>query len=213
MRLILSSDFPIDWLLIATIVVMLAASGFVWTQLVRRATTKARRETLRRWARLAGFKLVGAVLPDPPAPLNELHVFDRQVDDLLVSKDVTLVRFRTRRDASDADWQVWHVAITSIPDDRPAVGLRPSGATRSAIDLFGLPQSPITRESHRFHVLGDDVLAARRVIDGHTRGLLPGDLGLLQIRKTLLIDFSARHFDPIELSRMVALLQQIVRVG
>ena len=90
----LSSDFPIDWLLVTTIVVMLGASGFVWTQLVRRATTKARRETLRRWARPAGFRLVRAVLPDPPAPLNALRVFDRQVDDLLVSKEVTLVACR-----------------------------------------------------------------------------------------------------------------------
>ena len=57
---------------------------------------------------------------------------------------------------------------------------------------------------------GLDPAAARRLYRSHLRALLPPDVGLLLHGEHLVLDFSARHFDALELSRMLALADQIV---
>ena len=63
----------------------------------------------------------------------------------------------------------------------------------------------------RFIVFGTDSQAARMLSKSETRALLPPDIGLLLHGRHLVLDFSARPFDGIELGRMVALADQLVQ--
>ncbi len=84
-------------------------------------------------------------------------------------------------------------------------------ASVSLIDRFDMlsrsRSSPAMSVSLAF---GVDSLAARRVADA-MRTLLPADLGLLIYHRSMIIEFSARHFDAIEFDRMIALSDQLVR--
>jgi hypothetical protein len=86
--------------------------------------------------------------------------------------------------------------------------LRPSGAASSALDLFSLGSFP-TMGTERFTAFGTDSAAARAVTKSMLRSLLPPDIGLLLHGRHLVLDFSARPFDAIELSRVAALSDQL----
>ena len=93
------------------------------------------------------------------------------------------------------------------------VGLRSAEDARSIVDLFGLNLAPHQPTSSRFTIVGDDMLATRALADGSTQSLLPGDLSLLRIDDYLVIDFSDRPFDELELGRMVAVLDQLAAIA
>jgi hypothetical protein len=61
----------------------------------------------------------------------------------------------------------------------------------------------------RFVVFGSDSHAARILSKSEARALLPPDIGLILHGQHLVLDFSARPFDGIELGRMVALADQL----
>jgi len=54
------------------------------------------------------------------------------------------------------------------------------------------------------------ILAARKIAD-KMRTLFPADLGFLVYNRSMLIDFSSRHFDTIEFDRMIALSEQLLQ--
>ena len=54
---------------------------------------------------------------------------------------------------------------------------------------------------------------AQPMADGSSRALLPADLSLLRIDEDLVIDFSNRPFDPIELGRMLSMLDQLATIA
>jgi hypothetical protein len=99
-----------------------------------------------------------------------------------------------------------------IDGEWKATGLRPVHVTEgeSLLDVYSLSSYPAMGNVERFVVYGTDTLSARELSKSHARGLLPGDVGLLLVGKKLMLDFSARHFDPIEFDRMVALAEQLV---
>jgi hypothetical protein len=66
-------------------------------------------------------------------------------------------------------------------------------------------------ETDRFIVFGTDSAAARALSKSHARALLPPDVGLLLHGRHVVLDFSTRPFDGIELGRMVALAEQLVQ--
>ena len=59
--------------------------------------------------------------------------------------------------------------------------------------------------------MGTEPTAARDLARSTLMALLPPDLGLLLVGRHLLLDFSARPFDPIEFGRMIALADQLGR--
>ena len=60
-----------------------------------------------------------------------------------------------------------------------------------------------------FVAYGTDSAAARVVTKSMLRSLLPPDIGLLLHGRHMVVDFSARPFDAIELSRVAALADQL----
>jgi hypothetical protein len=103
---------------------------------------------------------------------------------------------------------VWNVLVRQIGADWRPTGLRPVAATSSVLDLFSLSSFP-TMGTERFIAYGTDSAAARAVTKSMLRSLLPPDIGLLLHGRHLVLDFSARPFDAIELSRVAALADQV----
>jgi len=76
------------------------------------------------------------------------------------------------------------------------------------IDLFRLtPFHSLSND--RFAMLACDATTAQRLSNSSARALLPADVGLLLTDQYLLIDFSTRPFDPVELDRMISVSEQI----
>ncbi|MEA2707785.1 MAG: hypothetical protein QOF78_386, partial [Phycisphaerales bacterium] len=90
-------------------------------------------------------------------------------------------------------------------------GLRPANQPASLLDQFSLSSYPRMGETDRFIVFGTDSAAARALSKSHARALLPPDVGLLLHGRHVVLDFSTRPFDGIELGRMVALAEQLVQ--
>jgi len=63
--------------------------------------------------------------------------------------------------------------------------------------------------SERFTLYGEQATAARAVASSALRGLLPPDIGLVLLDHYLMLDFSARPFDPLELERLDDLAEQL----
>ena len=103
---------------------------------------------------------------------------------------------------------VWNVLVRQIGSDWRPTGLRPVDAASSVLDLFSLGSFP-TMGTERFVAYGTDSAAARAVNKSMLRSLLPRDVGLLLHGRHMVVDFSARPFDAIELSRVVALADQL----
>jgi hypothetical protein len=101
------------------------------------------------------------------------------------------------------------VCIRRLESESPRVALRSADVARSIIDLLEMPAIPGQSTQQRFIARGDDRVAARRMLD-HVAGLLPVDVSVLRTTRHLVIDFSSRPFDPVELSRMMSLADQLV---
>ncbi|MEA2734569.1 MAG: hypothetical protein QOE14_1020, partial [Humisphaera sp.] len=105
----------------------------------------------------------------------------------------------------------WHVLVRQLGSAWPATGLRPANQPASLLDQFSLSSYPRMGETDRFIVFGTDSAAARALSKSHARALLPPDVGLLLHGRHVVLDFSTRPFDGIELGRMVALAEQLVQ--
>lgn len=194
----------VDWLVLVSLVVILVTSSWVYVELARRATHSRERERLREWSKQSGFR------PrrdgELPAPLRTV-VPDAAIDVLLVAPHATMLRLTTRDEHPS---KTWHLAIVELPASSATVGLRPASAAQSFLDRFRIPVSLVSVDTLRFTLLGDEIIPARRLAGSIVCGILPADIGLLRTGHLLLLDFSSRQFDPIELTRMVSLLRQIV---
>lgn len=194
----------VDWLALASLVGIVIASLTVYFELVRRATDARERERLREWAKQSGFRLGrDAAIPGVVA----LAAPDGRSDVQLVGPHATILRLR---EGEGAAAERWHLAVVELPASSVTIGLRPSSATRSFLDRFGIPVSPVSQDSPRFTMLCAEILPARRLAGSIVRGILPPDIGLLRTGHFLLLDFSLRKFDPIELTRMASLMKQVV---
>ena len=91
----------------------------------------------------------------------------------------------------------------------PATALRPVNASAGVIDLFSLGSYPTMIPPERFMIFGVDSTAARAVAKSALTSLLPPDIGLLLHGPYLVLDFTGRPFDDIELDRMLVLADQL----
>ena len=218
---------PFSPLVLFTLLTVLAASGVTLWVLVRRATSHRRWVALAEWARENGFRFSRAATGEPPGPFGQLRDPPPVVRLQLSRGPTTLVQFEhgvaapaaTRAEAAPvisavptaAPQQqpvVWNVLVREIPSNWRPTGLRPAQALSSALDLFSLSSYP-TMGTDRFVAYGTDSAAARTLTKSMLRSLLPPDVGLLLYGRHLVVDFSARPFDAIGLSRIVAMADQL----
>ena len=183
-----------------------SVTAFVWQ--VRRWTTHRGWRALLDWSRERGFKLSR---PDKPAgePFDRLR--DAQISTMLESGPTAAMQIVAASDAAPNQPVRWHVLVRQIPTSWPPTGLRPAQAPASLLDQFSLSSYPRMGEVERFVVFGTDSQAARILSRSEARALLPRDIGLLLHGRQMVLDFSTRPFDGIELGRMVALAEQLVQ--
>lgn len=192
-----------SWMIFFVMAVIFLGSIGMFFSLVRRWTLNRHWTALQAWARDHGFRHERNDRPAPP-PLDDLHL----IPQLIVSSGpITLIDFSALSSEDQTPIRVLHRQL-----EWPLApgGLRPMSANVSLIDRFdNLQPFPLITSNERFLAFGIDSLAARRVADA-MRTLLPADLGLLIHHRSMIIEFSARHFDATEFDRMIALSDQLI---
>jgi hypothetical protein len=192
--------------ILCTLLVICGASLAMFVMLVRRWTTQRQWTTLCEWARLRRFRLTPRRSATTPAALAALLKAPIQVSMQLTHELVVLAQLKS-------DQGRWNVLVRKSPAVREAAAMRPAGATLSLIDQLSLEPFPTLSVGNRFAVLGSGFGAARALSDSPARTLVPQDIGLLVVDEWVVLDFSTRPFDPIELDRMLALSQQLSQLA
>ena len=212
-----------------TLLVLLAVSAAVFVWQVLRWTSQPGWRALLDWSRERGFRL-SRPLGAAAAPREPFDRFGgARIVTLLESGETRAMQLEVpaataattpgatqtagaaAADGSANEPSRWHVLVRQISSGWPATGLRPANLPASLLDQFSLSSYPRMGETDRFVVFGTDSAAARALSKSHARALLPPDIGLLLHGRHLVLDFSTRPFDGIELGRMVALADQLVR--
>lgn len=201
----------VDWQLLALLGVIVLASSVIFALGVLRETRHRARRRLDDWAERQSFAWMNAEF-GVPRPLDRLTALSMRLVMGLFNRNTRLIHIRTPPASAEDAPGHWNIAIRQVSSSSPPVGLRPLDAKRSFLDFFQLEHAPSVAKNERFLLIGDDLLASRKLADGSGRALLPADLSLLRVDDYLLIDFSSRPFDEIELGRMLALLDQLASI-
>ncbi len=184
-----------------------AASWGMFRALDRRYTLHRRHSLLADWACERRWRFRRNRPPALPKAVLSIAVNAKAIGGV-ENPDTRIIQIDTDA-GDDATPTRWNLLARRVRGDWAPTGLRPSGADTSFVDLFVLPAQAALSNPERFTVVGADVPAARRLAACPARGLLPADIGLMLIGDELILDFSARPFDPIAFDRMVAIADQI----
>jgi hypothetical protein len=202
-----------SWTIFLTLWVIAAASLLMFLLLVRRWTTQRQWVSLAEWARDRRFTFQSTDLTGLPKALEPLRQVNVRFRLHLCSDRVTVAQLETDPAGDSVQPNRWNVLVQRRPTERKEVaGLRPAAAPASVLDLMGLSQFPSLAIAQRFTVMATSSAAARALADSASRTLLPADIGLFISSDYLVLDFSTRPFDPIELDRMIAVAQQLVQM-
>jgi hypothetical protein len=217
-----------SWGVLFLLILMLLASTAMFVWQVQRWTTNRGWRALLDWSRERGFRL--SRLDEPAGePLDRIVGGRAHVTTALVNEPMRIFQIEVHaepigdRNASGSGSASassepgrnapapirWHVLVRRIGTTWPATALRPSSAPASLIDEFSLSGYPRMGDIERFTVFGTDSHAARILSKSQARALLPPDIGMLLHGQYMVLDFSSRPFDGIELGRMVALAEQL----
>ena len=202
----------IAWPVPVVLVIVLFASSLMFRMLVRRWTTRRHWLELSRWGDDNRMKLHGADRAVAPQPLSSVTDPPPTASLALTSDRLSIVEIHTQKTqrTDSSQFTRWHVMVRKIETPWPLTGLRPRANPSSVLDLFPLSSFPSMAPPERFVIFGTDSAAARRIAKSSLLALLPPDIGLLLHGSTLILDFTARPFDAIELSRLCSLVEQLV---
>ena len=200
------------WQVPLVLLVVLIASSVMFRLLVRRWTTRRHWLELSRWGDDNRMKLHGAQSAAPPPPLATVTQPGPTASLALTSDKLAIAEIHTEKmqKTDSSQFTRWHVMVRKLEAKWPPTGLRPVANASSVLDLFPLTSYPSMASPERFVIFGTDSAAARRIARSSLLALLPPDVGLLLHGSTLVLDFTARPFDAIELSRLCALVEQLV---
>lgn len=200
------------WLILSLLMLILLASLAVFLTLVTRHTTG--RGTTARWEWCGDHGFKGGLLGSMKLPgLEDLPHHNLRVVEHYRTPTISILRAQSfEEDGRDKEGAggIWHLLIAETEHFWPIVALRPSSAKNSLIDLMGLQVFPKLSSESRFTVCGLAAIEARKLAAGPVRALIPPDIGLIRSADRLIIDFSARPFDPVEFSRMLAIAEQVL---
>lgn len=194
---------------LGSLLAVLIASSAMFGLLIWRLTARRRWAELSDWAINHRFRLEGRrnarcaqavqLLPSPDA-----HVSLRD--------GVTEIqRIRTPLGpGTRCEACIWHLLIRRIETEWSVTILRPASRPISLADFWPLASMYTMWPGERFVVYGQDRTTVRTLGKSHLRGLLPPDIGLILTGNHLILDFSARPFDPLELHRVLSVAEQLV---
>jgi hypothetical protein len=184
-----------------TLVTILLISLAVFFGLVKRWTVGARSYAMREWSRRTGFRATAGKFPPIVSPIiAEAPVAGEQY----TNGPTTVLRLHTAAGGR------WNVLVRRLETPWPTTGVRPVANVSSVLDLYSLASFPSLTTGERFVVYGTDGAAARSLANSSMAALLPADIGVLLAERDMMLDFTARPFDEIEISRMIALADQLV---
>ena len=202
----------IAWPVPLVLLMVLIASSVMFRMLVRRWTTRRHWLELSRWADDNAMKLAGADSAVPPAPLATATDPAPRATLAISSKSLAMAEIHTQKSqrTDSSQFTRWHVMVRQTESRWPPTGLRPQANPSSVLDLFPLTSFPSLAPPERFVVFGSDSRSARILARSTLPALLPPDIGLLLHGSHLILDFTARPFDAIELSRLCGLIEQLL---
>ena len=211
--------------IIFTLLIMLGGSIAMFALLVRRWTSRRQWLSLAEWARQRRIKLQARDLALLPPPLTELERVGARLRLQLNDGAMSILQFDTDRrenaqrpseraptiDVSSSRPR-WNVLVRKLGGGKshPPAALRPANlpSGSSMIDLFRLTAFH-SLSNDRFALLAIDATTGVRLSNSSARALLPADIGLLLTDEYLVLDFSTRPFDPVELDRMISVAEQV----
>jgi len=187
-----------------------ASSGIFWL-LVRRWTTQRHWVALQDWADENRFKLHGEDRAVGPEILKKLTQPAPKVLVSLNDVDTGIVQIEGWPPKGKGTQPVrWNLLVRKLERTWPTTGFRPAMSGRSILDYFQLDEMRAMAPTERFVLYGAEARAARALGKSSVAALLPADIGLLLVEQNLVLDFSSRPFDPLEMQRIDALAEQIV---
>ncbi len=212
MSLRFPSQAEFSWRVLLTLLMVVALATGMFALLVRRWTTRRQWVALSEWSRASGFRLAALEAVNLPEAVRQIRAMTLEPRLLLVGEKRSFLQLRS--DATPASRTPdkphhWNLLVIDIESAWPATGLRPATSEASLIDAMTMTSYP-SISGERFIVFGSDSRAARSLAKSSAGALLPQDIGLILHDRQLLLDFSARAFDAIAFSRMLALADQIV---
>lgn len=207
----LAAEILIPIRVAVSLLAILIASGSIFWLLVRRWTTQHQWLALSDWAETNNFKLHGeerAVVPDV---LNRLAKTHPRVLISLHDPDTAIVQIETSSaSAGQTRAPRWNLLVRKLAHSWPMTLLRPTAHVNSLLDFFPLEAMHSLVPGERFVLYAEQNLAGRLLYESSVRALLPSDIGLGLVDDNLVLDFSTRPFDPVDLQRLDALAEQIV---
>jgi hypothetical protein len=198
-----------SFITLSLLLLILAASVWVYAHLTRRWTADRPRAALQDWADEKRFRLFFAPRATLPDSLKNLSSLEPNAAVSLVRGPIVILKLTTSTRPTSPRAQ-WHVLIRQLDLAWSPMGLRPAPATSSFIDLFSLTGFPSLLPPERFVVFANETRDARAMANCSARGLLPADIGLMIHGPFVTLDFSARPFDPIEFNRMLVIMDQLI---
>jgi len=222
-----------SWLVFVSLLAILAAAAGMFVVLSRRWTSTRLVVELERWGRENGFRVRGvggewwawirekfppAEAGPPggiPAPAPFDHVPGIETRWLITSDDTTIAQIQSAIPPVGAEprpMMRWNILIREMKWNWPTVVLRPAEQPNSIFDLLQLTHLPTTIGQDRFTVLGQGSRGLRRLERVPLVGIIPADIGLMLAGPYLVIEFTSRPFDRIELGRMLALADQLAQL-
>jgi hypothetical protein len=198
-------------ILLMLLCVLLISTVIFWI-LVRQSTVYHHWSELSQWADEHRMRLRGKDEAQLPAPLANLHNASLVPVISLTDKTVTFIEMRWKKDEADQSEHLVrsHAAVCEISTHWLGAALQPAKQDAGLSDLFALKRFPSMIASDRFVPLGADSAMARRLALSKIPALLPPDVALVLQGQNLILDFSNRPFDAIELTRLSTLVEQLV---
>lgn len=191
------------------LVVVLAAAAAVSARLVRRHTEGRDAFALWEWSVDKRFRRIPPAVVTVDA-LDEIRDYALRANDHFRSHDGLTNIYRLQTVSRGDVVQHWHALVRTVEQYSTPIALRPVAAASSLVDLMHLTLFPKLSSQTRFAVYGLRATDARDLAGSAARALLPHDIGLIRNADAVILDFTARPFDPVEFSRMVAIAEQIV---
>ncbi|HEX8325351.1 MAG TPA: hypothetical protein VF595_15725 [Tepidisphaeraceae bacterium] len=197
------------WTTLAVLIVVLALASATAVRLVRRHTQDREAFALWEWSVDKGFRR------QPPAvvtvdALDEIRDYALRANDHFRSRDGLTNIYRLQTVSRGDVVQHWHALVRTVEHYSTPIALRPVAAASSLVDLMHLTLFPKLSSQTRFAVYGLRATDARDLAGSAARALLPHDIGLIRNADAVILDFTARPFDPVEFSRVCAIAEQIV---
>ena len=195
------------------LIFVIAASTAVLWMLIRRWTQQHQWLALSDWAAENRFKLHGernAVAPDvlrtlttpPPRVLVSLH----DPDTAAVQVETLTNPNPEKRNESSR----WNLLIRKLQTPWPTTCLRPPSIPSSICDFYPSHTFAVMTQNDRFTLYSISSAAAKALNRSSARALLPPDISLVLTAENLILDFSTRPFDALEIQRMDSLAEQLV---